>query len=140
MRQWLGGARSFMGMSCGTATQRSAGRRGRQLRGSMLNPDVKNCLDRLATMPLKRIDAGGVAGLCVTSLPWPATPAAALSLGGRPTHVQQLGQWPNAPANSPRRLLMVADTGGEAPSTLSVTGPALMEGSPPTAEAEVFEH
>jgi len=56
-----------------------------------------------------------------------------MSLGGRPTFVQPLGQWPEHGPGHPRRLLLVADGGDTAPETLSPGMPVGVPGRPPEA-------
>ena len=95
-------------------------------------------VDELKNLPLRRLGPEQEAGLWITSLPWPRAQAQALSLGDRPTWVNELGQWPGEAEGSPRRLLMVADGGNAAPDTVTLGDVASCETSPPTAECEVF--
>jgi hypothetical protein len=69
----------------------------------------------------------------MASLPVPPGVDAALSLGGQPTYAAPLGEWPGR-EGQPRRLLMVADGGERAPSTLSLQAAAAPVGTPPEAE------
>ncbi|MHB9106994.1 MAG: hypothetical protein ACYDCO_08055 [Armatimonadota bacterium] len=96
-------------------------------------------LSRLNGLELTRLGDEGPAGLCVTSLPLPRGASQAWGLGGQATHVKPLGKWPDAPG--PRRLLLAADAGGQAPETISLTpGGAQPAAAPPAAEMETFEY
>ncbi len=92
----------------------------------------------LPNIPLRRLGSEQEAGLWITSLPWPRTQAKELSLGDKPTWVSGLGQWPGEAEGSPRRLLMIADGGNEAPDTIGLGESAPYQAGPPTAECEVF--
>lgn len=87
---------------------------------------------------LQRLDAGGPAGLWITSLPWPRQAATALSLNGRAAHCQPLGAWPDT--GEPRRLLLIADGNNSAPDSISIDGMPTGEltGELPCASLERF--
>lgn len=79
---------------------------------------------------LHRLGSGAPAGLWITSLPWQQPRSAgAPSLNGRPTHAVPLGQWPDREEPTPRRWLLVADGGNEAPAQLE-----LQSGNPPSPQ------
>lgn len=93
----------------------------------------------VANIPLKRLGGDEPAGLWITSLPWPRTAARPLALGGAATYGRPLGQWPDAPEGCPRRLLLVADGGGQAPASLHLAEAAAQPAGPlPEAESECF--
>ena len=99
-------------------------------------------LQHLRDLPLRRIGADEDAGLCIASLPWPRAVYTPRSLGARPTYVRQLGQWPREAEGSPRRLLMIADAGSQAPASLHITpqdATASVAPVTPQADAELFE-
>lgn len=97
-------------------------------------------LRHLPALQLRRLGPAGEAGLCIASLPWPRAAAERLSLGGRVTYAQALGQWPGEAAGSPRRLLLVADGAGEAPESLRLDRAQPDAASaPPAAEFELVE-
>jgi hypothetical protein len=87
---------------------------------------------------LHRLGDARPAGLWITSLPVPPGAGTAWSLGGRPTYAEPLGEWPGSDGQ-PRRLLLVADGGDEAPATLRPEAPAATTGSLPEAEMELLE-
>ncbi len=94
---------------------------------------------RLPELQLKRLGSHTDAGLWITSLSWPRTAPLELGLGAQPTHCQTLGQWPGEPAGTPRRLLLVADGGDDAPDTIALSRmPASATHAPPTVEMECF--
>jgi len=99
-----------------------------------LHPAAR-CFDRVE---LHRLGDERPAGLWIASLPIPPGTDTAFSLGGKPTFVQPLGEWPGH-EGSPRRLLMVADGGNSAPETVRPAAPAAMTGSAPEAELAVIE-
>jgi len=88
---------------------------------------------------LRRVGDDRPAGLWITSLPVPLGASDSLSLDGHPTHVKPLGRWPAGRRRGPRRLLLVADGGAEAPETLAL-GPAACRLSTrlPEASMETF--
>jgi hypothetical protein len=98
-------------------------------------------LDLLSRTQLSRLGEAADAGLLITSLPWPRALAHPVSLGEQPTYCAPLGQWPNEPPGTPRRLLLVADADGKAPEHSSVcTNPAGAPScAPPAAEFELVE-
>ena len=100
-----------------------------------------DCMLDTAKIELARLGDSRPAGLWITSLPWPRRHGHPISLNSAPTYTRGLGQWPEEPAGTPRRLLMVADGGTQAaPDTLSLAdGCAEPAGTPPTAECECFE-
>jgi len=96
--------------------------------------------DHLPNLRLKRLGDDTEAGLLITSLPWPRAAAQPLSLDGRSTYSEALGQWPGEAAGTPRRLLLVADGGNEAPAEISLKPAASAAGGTlPTVEMERFE-
>lgn len=80
------------------------------------------------------------AGLLTTSLPWPQTQVLPLALNGLPTHCQPLGQWPDSPPGTPRRLLLTAQNkiDGAPPAALNLSTPSANGAVLPSATAEVF--
>lgn len=76
--------------------------------------------DLAKTLKLKRLGPAGPAGLLVTSLPVPRGVASNVQIAGRSTYNKPLGQWWDAPKNSPRRVLLCADGGSDAPDTLNI--------------------
>ena len=96
-------------------------------------------LKHLKDLELRLADQLGPAGLWITSLAWPRAALRGLSLEGRQTWTSPLGRWPGTAA-MPRRLLMVADGGGEsAPRAVALTASADAPlDEPPTASAECF--
>src|SRR5687767_9886824 len=91
-------------------------------------------------LQLSRLGDATDAGLCITSLPWPRSAPLELALDGRPTYCKPLGQWPGEPEPTPRRLLLVADSGGSTPEQLSLSPQTIATGqAPPSAEFELFE-
>ena len=104
----------------------------------MATADVRRRL--VSGLTLQRLGPAQPAGLYLTSLPVPPRVSPTLALGRRATTAIPLGQWPGAPAGSPRRLLLAADGGPKpAPEKLKVSrrGPA-PAGAPPAAEAFRF--
>lgn len=95
-------------------------------------------LQHLPRLELQRLGPTSEAGLLIASLPWPRAASQRLSLGGRPTYVKALGQWPGAAADQPRRLLLVADAAAGAPERLGLGAPGVPSSAPPTAEFELF--
>ena len=95
----------------------------------------------LNNLHLRRLDpTTDRAGLLLCSLPVPRTGAPVLNLGGQPTTSLPLGQWPGAPAGCPRRQLLMADSGGAAPTELRIgTGRVAPRGTVPEAELETFQ-
>lgn len=93
-----------------------------------------------AQITLQRLDdEERPAGLWIASLPWPRMPATPLGLHGAPTYCRPLGQWPDAPEGTPRRLLLVADGGNRAPARLTLADEsAAPAGATPSAEFECF--
>ncbi len=89
---------------------------------------------------LRRLDADlRVAGLLICSLPLPQGASTDWRLDGRATARHALGQWPHAERFAPRRLLLAADSGGEAPDVLRLTRAARdADYSPPEATLERF--
>jgi len=88
-------------------------------------------------LTLQRLGDEQPAGLWIASLPTP--PDVAVSgLGGQPTFVQPLGEWPGRPGN-PRRLLLVADGGNTAPATLRPAAAASANGAVPEATMTLVE-
>lgn len=82
--------------------------------------DVLNSLS--ASMKLQRLGASEDAGLCITSLPLPrGFESAGLGFAGAATYTKALGQHWNDAAPSPRRLLMIADSGGRAAPELNLS-------------------
>src|ERR1043166_5807998 len=74
----------------------------------------------LPDLRLTRLGDEEDVGLCITSLPWPRARKQNLTLGGRPTFVKPIGQWPGEPTDSPRRLLLIADGGNKAARHLAL--------------------
>ena len=76
-------------------------------------------------LELTRAGGDGAAGVLLCSLPVPrgADPELdlGLGLGGRPTYAGRLGRWARDEQRTPRRLLLAADGGDEAPGKLEVT-------------------
>ncbi|NLF16526.1 MAG: hypothetical protein GX595_04620 [Lentisphaerae bacterium] len=109
----------------------------------MHDPDI--LLSHLPSLSLQRLGPAVEAGLYVTSLPWPRAAAQPLCLGGGATWCRPLGQWPDAPAAAPRRLLVVSQAGaGAAPAALRLSSGAgaaavAPAGAPPSAEFELVE-
>lgn len=99
-------------------------------------------LRHLPELRLTRLRDERPAGLWVTSLPWPRSSSQSLALGSQSTFVQPVGQWPGEPEGTPRRLLLMADGGNNAPAALSVveagTGATFSPGSF-DAEMVLFE-
>ena len=88
---------------------------------------------------LERMGDDRPAGLWITSLPWPRMPSATLGLNGMPAYCRPLGQWPDAPAETPRRMLLVADGANTAPAHVTLSSNVAAPGTePPTAESECF--
>lgn len=97
---------------------------------SPLHPAAR-CLGRVE---LHRLGDDAPAGLWLASLPVSPGAPAAMSLAGKPTFVQPLGEWPGHPGH-PRRLLLVADGGEEAPAVVRLEATAAETvGTPPRAE------
>ncbi len=93
----------------------------------------------IETLHLARARDAGKAGLLIASVPAPRGAAGDWSLAGRPTFVKPLGKWPDA--ESPRRLLLIADNDGNPPVSLSLTrGNAAGAGPLPSAAMETFAH
>ena len=82
---------------------------------------------------LRRLGEAQPAGLWIASLPVPPGVGTDFSLGGKPTFVQPLGEWPGS-EGQPRRLLMVADGGDTSPDALRPEAPAISTGAVPDAE------
>ncbi len=92
----------------------------------------------LDDMTLARLGDDSEAGLWVSSLPCPRQAGLRFSLEGRPTANLPLGRWPGS--SEPRRLLLFADGGSEAPKQLRLTksqNPPFA-GVPPSAKMECF--
>lgn len=98
-------------------------------------------LSHLPGLPLTRLGDDAGAGLCIASLPWPRAAASDLSMGGRATFAQPLGLWPGEPEGTPRRVLLFADGGNDAPAQLALAEGAAASTAPVSfgAEMEVFE-
>ncbi|MHB9106592.1 MAG: hypothetical protein ACYDCO_06000 [Armatimonadota bacterium] len=93
----------------------------------------------LERVELQRLGDDEPAGLWIASLPVPPGVETGLTLGGQPTFVQPLGEWPGH-EGSPRRLLLVADGGDAAPGSLRpVQESAVPSGTPPEAGMTVRE-
>jgi hypothetical protein len=101
-------------------------------------PDTDLLLKHAASLPLARLGPEEDAGLWIASVPWPRAKTPAVSIGGIPTYVKALGQWPNQPRGTPRRLLMVADGGGSSPPQTKLGSAAKSNDQSPTARAELF--
>ena len=98
-------------------------------------------LEYLRNLSLSRLGDEKPAGLWVTSLPLPRGAGQAWSLNGRATHATPVGAWPGTPSPGPRRLVLAADAGGEAPATVRLAeGGAAPDAAPPTAEMITFAH
>ncbi len=97
-------------------------------------------IDMLEDMQLERLGSERPSGLWMTSLPWPRAAGRDAMLNGSSTYVRPLGQWPDMPENTPRRLLMLSDAlKGAAPPTLNVGfGASPPCPTPPKAEDELF--
>lgn len=93
----------------------------------------------VSSLQLSRLGDDTEAGLCITSLPWPRATTPELALGGRATYCKPLGQWPDEASPSPRRLLMIADGGNEAPEQLSLTQLPLSSEEPPQAAMNLLQ-
>ena len=91
------------------------------------------------SLTLNRLGPERPAGLWQASLPWPVRPVAPCGLGDRPTYAKGLGQWPQADAGVPRRLLMAADAAGSAPECIRLGEPTPATADPPTADMHCFE-
>jgi hypothetical protein len=87
---------------------------------------------------LQRLGDERPAGLWIASLPVPPGVETGISLGGQPTYVQPLGEWPGH-EGSPRRLLLIADGGESAPSYLRPEDPVAPAGALPEAEMTLLE-
>lgn len=88
---------------------------------------------------LARLGSQREAGLLICSLPLPRRAPDGLSVGGRATYRQPIGQWSGVQERSPRRLLMLADGTGGAPEWLTVSASdERAAGATPTAEAVLF--
>ena len=95
-----------------------------------------SCLEQLE---LSRLGDDRPAGLLVTSLPLPREASCAWSLQGQATAVKPLGQWYDAAG--PRRLLLAADSGGQAPEHLTLTSGLVQPAAePPAVEMETFAY
>jgi len=98
-------------------------------------------LSHLDTITLSRLGDDSAAGLWITSLPLPRGGERTLGLGGQSTHVKPLGTWIDAADNDPRRLLLIADSGGQTPGTIGLSRKSDKPlTATPTAEMVVFEH
>ena len=100
------------------------------------------CRPLLQKLVLSRLGEQDEAGLALCSLPLPREPLPSLSLGGRPTWRQEIGQWPEAGRPLPRRALLAADLEGPAPAEIPLRKTAKRgkpSSSPPTAELILFE-
>jgi len=97
--------------------------------------DLSRFLDGLT---LARLGGGSEAGLWISSVPCPPQAGLRFSLDGRPTASLPLGRWPGG--TEPRRLLLIADGGSQAPERLHLTEPqgSCFAGSPPSAKMERF--
>ena len=102
--------------------------------GSSLHPAARY-FDRVQ---LHRMGDDRPAGLWMASLPVPPGVATELSLGGKPTFVQPLGEWPGH-EGCPRRLLMACDGGDTSPDVLRPQAAAAAAGAPPKAEMTLLE-
>jgi hypothetical protein len=90
-------------------------------------------------LPLQRLGDARPAGLLLASVPIPRNAPQNWSLDGRPTFAKPLGKW--CDAESPRRLLLVADNAGNAPEQVPLSkGTAETGGTVPSAIMETFEH
>lgn len=107
---------------------------------------MKNTIDEPSVHPaarvfdrvtLHRLGEEQPAGLWIASLPVPPG-VRADSLGGQPTFVQPLGEWPGQ-EGQPRRLLMVADGGNAAPDEVQPGMRVQPSGKPPAAEMVLRE-
>ena len=79
------------------------------------------------------------AGLLIASVPVPRRAAGDWTLAGQPTFVKPLGKWHDA--ESPRRLLMIADSGGHIPPTLPLArGSTSGKHTVPAVAMETFAH
>ena len=92
----------------------------------------------LKNLQLKRLGRARRAGLLISSVPWPRRCDLDVSLGGRPTFAQGLGQWPKQRKGQPRRMLLIADGDNDAPETLCLGKTVKPQGDPPSAQAERF--
>lgn len=80
---------------------------------------INNVLEKyLEGLHLLRLGGEEPAGLWITSLPLPRGVTQELNLNGQATFVKPVGQWYDVESISPRRLIMVADSGGKVPPEL----------------------
>ncbi len=100
-------------------------------------------ISNLKSVKLSRFGPDTPAGLLMTSLPWPKAANPVASLAGRSTYQKNLGQWIGEGANTPRRLLLIADGGsGIAPEEIGINlakGPAPAN-LKPKVEQVLFAH
>ena len=90
------------------------------------------------SLALTRCGSAQEAGLWITSLPWPRVEMQNISLSGRPTSCIPVGCWPGQ--LFPRRVLLIANAQGEAPSTLQLSREISEACTPlPQATIERFE-
>ena len=102
----------------------------------------------LRQLPLERLGKDEDAGVWFCSLPVPRGARTDWRLDGRATWARPLGQWPDAPPGSPRRLLLAADGGNAAPATVRLRAPPrvaapdaaeALPAAPPTADLNLIE-
>ncbi len=101
-----------------------------------------SCTPLLRKLILSRVTPSEDAGLALCSLPLPRETLSTLSIGGRPTWRQDIGQWPNAKHPLPRRAFLAADLENHAPSALPLRLAAQKTNRterPASAELVLFE-